>query len=86
LPKIFKDHLVAQRIHRLPEALVPIRHQLAALSKLLQRLLLPNRFRPLEQIDDRRVDDKEAAGDPAAVSCRFFLEAKDAVAFEFQRP
>ena len=48
LPQLLEQVLVAQGVHRLPEAGVLERHQLAAVGQVDQRLLLPDRRVVLE--------------------------------------
>lgn len=75
---------VAQRIHRLPETLVAIGDQFAAGSEPLQWGLLPRRLGAVDQIENRRIGDEEAAIDETAIAVGLFLERANAVAVKFK--
>src|ERR1043166_7152526 len=69
LPPVLLQHLlVAQRIHRLPEPVVPVRGELPITSEPAQRLPLPDALIALDVIDRRWLEDEESAGDPRTVA------------------
>src|SRR3546814_11525304 len=67
-PLLFQQHLVAQGVHALPVALVPVRAELAPRHEALQRRLLPDRRIAVDEIEHFRLADEEAAVDEAAVA------------------
>src|SRR3546814_17817970 len=69
-PLLFQQHLVAQGVHALPVALVPVRAELALRPEALQRRLLPDRPIAVDEIEHFRLADEEAAVDEAAVAGR----------------
>ncbi len=71
---------VAQRVHRLPEALVPVGHQLAVRGEPLERAALPERLVVGNEIEHVGREDEEAAVDPALADLRLLLELDDRVA------
>src|SRR3546814_20767969 len=58
----------------MPEAIMTISDQFPGRRKMLERLLLPNGFGTVDQVDHRPVRNEKAAVDQAAVSSRFFAE------------
>ena len=67
---------VAQRVHRLPEAVVVVGGQLAARGDVAQRLLLPLRVVARDRLADGGLADEEAAVDPRPVAARLLGEAR----------
>ena len=63
---------------------MPIGDQVAVVGQSLEGLALPDRVRPVDEAEHRRVGDEEAAVDEAAVAGRLFLEAADEVTFELE--
>src|SRR5687767_2538331 len=74
-PQVLEVVLVAQRVHRLPEAAMLVGAQLALAREALQRRRFPAGGVTLDVVDDRGLEHEEAAVDPAAVAHRLFLEA-----------
>ena len=72
--------LVAQRIHRLPEAAVMKCAQLIVLGKPLQRILLERRRVARNVFAHLRRQHEEAAVDPLPVACRLLLEIDNRIA------
>ena len=75
LPEALEQPDVAQRVHRLPEAVVAERHQLADLGQPLERLALPDRIVPVDVVEHARLEDEEAAVDPALSICGFSVNS-----------
>src|SRR5688500_10989330 len=82
-PELLEDGLVAQCVHRMPEARVSIGGELAAMRELLHRSALPYRLIAFDRVDHRGIEHEEAAVDPRAlgliVALRLFTEALDPV-------
>src|SRR6185312_11999798 len=77
-PEILQEMDVAQRVHALPEAIMPIRHELAFPRQPLHRLQLPRRRIAVDVIEHLRLEHKEAAVDPAGAYLRLFGKVKHA--------
>src|SRR5687767_15563909 len=78
--------LVAERVHRLPEALVLEEREFAVAREPRQRLVLPDRVVPVEVAPDLRCEHEEATVDPTSVPARLLAEAPHAVALDFEGP
>src|SRR3546814_20580209 len=76
--------LILQRVHALPEALMPVGHQLPLGGESLQRFPLPHRLVPVDIIEDLGLEDEERAIDPAVPAVRLLLEAGDAISVELE--
>src|ERR1700733_1548894 len=73
-PEFVKHHLVAKRIHRLPETEVAVGTQLRIPGKRLERRRLPRRLVAFDPVNDFWVEHKEAAIYVRIVTGRFFHE------------
>src|SRR3954454_19012971 len=85
LPEVFEDVAVAQRVHRLPEALVAVDRHLPARGQLAHRPLLPHRRLVVDEPAGAGLEHEEAAVGPGAVAARLLLEGDRAVAVHVQR-
>ena len=85
LPEILQQSFVPQGIHRLPEALVVVSGEVAALSESLQRLLLPGALVAVHQINHRWVEHEKDAVDPAAVALGLFFKRENPAPLKRQR-
>src|ERR1700712_2936953 len=83
-PELLEVVLVAQGIHRLPEAFVEKYLQLAVARQVLHRLSFPYGRVVCDVVEYFRRKHKKAAVDPAAIALRFFLEAGDLRPFEVE--
>src|SRR5690606_33920799 len=79
IPKRLEHMLVAKRIHRQPEAIVPEGGELAILGQALQRLLLPDRHVVRDVFDGTWLEHEEPAIDPCAIAARLLAEARDEI-------
>src|SRR5690606_20852515 len=70
--------LVAERVHRVPEAIMLEGHQFTLLRESDQRLGLEAGGIPLDQIDTCRGKDEETPIDEAAIAARLCRKAGDA--------
>src|SRR5271166_5510124 len=86
VPELLQMTLVAQRVHRLPEALMVVHRQLAIVREPLERLPLPHRVVAVDVVADLRVEHEKAAVDPAAVADRLLPKAEHARAVRLERP
>src|SRR5476651_1263262 len=77
--------LIAQSIHRLPEAAVMEGAELIIFGDYLQRLLLEGRLVACDVFADLGREDKESTVDPLAVAGRLLLKIKDGVSIHYQR-
>src|SRR5437016_2687198 len=84
-PHLVEMVLVAQRIHRLPEAAVEMRRKRTLSCQTLQRLALPHGGIAFYVIENRRRQDEETAVDPAAIALGLFLKAGDEPVFQHKR-
>ena len=82
LPEILEMSLIAQRIHRLPEAVMEIDAELAVRGEPFHRLAFPDGRIALDIVADLGRQHEEAAVDPAAVAERLFLEPGDPIALD----
>src|SRR5579859_283623 len=73
-PISFQDLLLANRIHALPEAGVPIGHELAFAGQALEGLLLEVRTVTVDEVEDLGLEHKECSVDPAFLGLRLFRE------------
>src|SRR5215210_2450639 len=78
LPQRLEDPQIAKGIHRLPEAEVLERDQLAVRRKTLEGLALEQDVVAGDPLEDRRLEDEEAAIHPGAVANGLFLEGPNA--------
>src|SRR5581483_2096909 len=85
LPEILKMHLVAQGVHRLPKAGMPIGRELRVTRQRLQRLRFPGRAIALDPVDHLRVEDKEATIDKGVIPRRLLDERLHHRAVELER-
>src|ERR1700753_1879224 len=74
LPIGFQDFLLANRIHALPDAGVPIGHELTLAGQALERLLLEVRVVAIDEIEDLRLQYEEGSVDPAFLGLRLLRE------------
>src|SRR5919106_1913873 len=65
-PLLLEHHLVAQSVHGVPEAGVPVRRELVLVSESLHGLALPHGLVAVDVVQHRRLDDEEAAVDPSS--------------------
>src|SRR5215210_3828142 len=86
-PEIFQLTLVAQRVHRLPEAGVAIYPELSVTGEVAQRLALEWGGVTGDVVQDLRGQQHESAVDPTALGLRLLAEAVDpAVAVDVEHP
>ena len=76
--------LVAQGVHALPEALVPIAPTAAVPPPALERVGLEAGVVAVEVVEQGRLEDEEAAVDPALADLRLLGELGDQIAVEHQ--
>src|SRR5690606_13955826 len=81
----FQVDLVSQRVHRLPEAGMPICGELPGTRQALHRLALPGREVVLDVVDDGGLENEEAGVNPCAVAVRLLLESANEVLVALQR-
>jgi hypothetical protein len=67
---LLEHHLVAQRVHRMPEAFVPVGRELPFSRKAFHRFALPDSRVAFDVVEDVGLDDEEAAVDPPPPSPR----------------
>ncbi len=82
--EILKQLPIPHRVHRLPEAAVPICQELAVLGEPLHRFFLKDRVVSFEVLKHARLKDKEAAVDPAFARLGLLGKPAHLVAVEFQ--
>src|SRR5690349_15937606 len=86
-PEIFQLTLVAQRVHRLPEAGVAVYPELSVAGEVAQRLALKWGGITGDVVQDLRGQQHEPAVDPATLGLRLLAEAVDpAVAVDVEHP
>src|SRR3954466_3829444 len=86
-PEIFQITLVAQRVHRLPEAGVAVYPELSVAGEVAQRLALKWSGITGDVVQDLRRQQHEPAVDPATLGLRLLAEAVDpAVAVDVEHP
>src|SRR5205085_2121392 len=75
-------------VHGLPEAIVPVHHELAVSRRALERLALEDEpaLRAQVAVDERSLEDEEAAGDRAGARLRLLGEPADARAAALEPP
>src|SRR4051812_30862155 len=78
-PEPFQRLLVVQRVHRLPETLVPERGELPVFGQSLHGPALPHGLVVVDEVEDGTFEDEKAAVDPGPVAAGLFLEAGYAV-------
>src|SRR5262245_2153718 len=84
LPQLIEFQIVLVRVHALPEASVPVRHQLPFTRQPPERLALEGAV-VVQVIEDLPVEDEETAVDPIGDD-RLLLELRHgALAVEFQQ-
>src|SRR6185503_6216539 len=83
-PQLLEVALVAQRVHRVPEAVVAVGRELPLGGEALHRLALPHRVIAVDVAADLGGQHEEAAVDPAAVAVRLLLEAAHALVLHLQ--
>src|ERR1039458_5818465 len=76
---------VAQRVHRLPEAVVAIAGELAVTRERAHRTLLPDGLSTFQVAADAGREHEEPAVGPAAVPARLLLELPHTLAVDVQR-
>src|SRR5580692_2755113 len=84
-PQLLELVAVAQRVHRLPEALVTVGRELALRGERAHRLLLPHGAVAIEVAVDPGREHEEATVGPAAVAAGLLLELAHQLAFQLQR-
>src|SRR6516162_28289 len=82
LPYGFEVVLVAQRVHRLPVAIVNEGGELAIAGEAFQRLPFPKRCIAMDAVQCALLQHVKSAVDVTAVAGRLLDEARDAVAVE----
>ena len=80
-----QDAVVAQGVHRLPEAVVEEGMDLASGDEGFEGLALEHLRVVGDGVDDLRREDEEAAVDPAAFVVGFFLEGVDLRVLDAER-
>src|SRR5690242_12875518 len=85
LPQLFQFDLVAEGVHRLPEAVVSIGGQLAVARERFEWRALPHAVVAVDIGERAGFEHEEAAVDPAAVALRLLGEARDAMAVDVER-
>ena len=83
-PELLEQLLVAHGVHALPEAVVPVRHQLAVACELLERLTLPLGLVARHVVEHARLEHEEGAVDPDLLDLRLLGELEDGVALEME--
>src|SRR4051812_44362786 len=68
IPKVFQELLLAQRVHRLPEAAVLVSGELAVAHQAFHRRALENRIVAFDVVEYRGLEDEESSVDQSAVS------------------
>src|SRR5688572_7522650 len=63
-PKRLEQTPVAQRVHALPEPVVPVGHQLAVAGESFHGFALPGGFVAVDVVEDLRLEHEERAVDP----------------------
>src|SRR5262245_25225342 len=84
-PQLFEVVALAQRVHRLPEALVAVARKLTVPGERAHRLLLPDCLLALQIPADRGREHEKAAVGPRTIPARLLLELQHAVAIDLQR-
>src|SRR5690606_7035172 len=84
LPQLLEALLVAQRVHALPEPLVPVGHELPVLGQLLERLALELGVVAGDVVEHARLQHEEGAVDPALARLGLLVELDDLVAVELE--
>src|SRR3954453_2867110 len=74
VPHRLQDHLVAERIHVLPKASMPVHRELVALRQRAQRALLPNGVISPYNVEHFRLEDEETTINYRAVRHPFLAE------------
>src|SRR5499427_11159537 len=84
LPQLIEFQVVLVSVHALPEAGVPVRHQLPFASQPPERLALEGAV-VVQVIEDLSVEDEETAVDPIGDDRLLFELRHGALAVEFQK-
>src|SRR4051794_34794344 len=84
-PLLLQHDLVAEAVHVLPVARVPVGGQLAVIRQALKGLALPDRLVALDVVEDAGLEDEEAPVDPATVAGGLLAERLDPVSLERER-
>src|SRR5690554_2680358 len=85
-PHLLEHLLLLQRVHARPEAVVPVAHELAVAHEPVYGLALPDAGVPGDVVDGPRLEDEEAAVDPALALLGLLVEVLDPVALEREVP
>lgn len=85
MPELFKQLLVAERVHRLPKAAMLKGIELIHGGDAGQAVALPHRLIVFDQIKHLWLEHKEAAIDPGAIALGFFFKRKHPASLELQR-
>src|SRR5882757_1988907 len=83
-PIRFQDLLLANGIHTLPEAGVPVCHELAFAGQALEGLLFEVSIVTVDEVKDLGLKHKERSVDPAFLGLRLLRELGDLIAVHFQ--
>src|SRR4029453_4178472 len=83
-PQLLEHAQLAQRVHALPEAFVPERHQLPVARCGFESVGFEARVVAREVTEEARLEHEKAAVDPTLADLRLLLELCDAVAVEDQ--
>src|SRR5262245_15791859 len=81
VPDLLQDHFVAESVHVLPIAVVPVDSELVLLNELAQRLLLPNRRVAVDKVHNLGFHDEEASIDDVAIREVLLSKRGDARSF-----
>src|ERR1700733_13293000 len=84
-PQLIEMVAVAKRIHRLPEAFVPVAGELAVAGERAHRLLLPHGVGAPDVAADLGGEHEEAAVHPAAVAARLLFEPAHQPVLDLER-
>src|SRR5436309_9883632 len=82
LPQALEQAEVAQRVHALPEVVVPIRYQLPISGQPLERRVLPRGVIAVDVVEDARLEHEESAVDPAFADLRLLGEGAHQLSVE----
>src|SRR5579862_7479202 len=83
-PQALEQLLVADRVHALPKAFVPIGGQLAFRREAFEDLGFQAAIGGREAVQNRRFENQEASINPPGVGLRLFAESGDQWAIERQ--
>src|SRR6266446_792139 len=84
VPEVFQILPIANRVHRVPKAGMPVGVQLTVLHQAFHRLTLQDGGVVGEEIEYVRFEDEKAAVDPAGAGGRLLGERADLVAVEIE--